>query len=78
MSRQQDAALALKPFSEWAEVFANATGVVTLVDRLVHRSEIISIEGDSCRLKEAKDGAARQEAGRRGHQETMTLLRLQH
>ena len=28
-----------KPFAEWNEVFPNATSVVTLVDRLVHRSE---------------------------------------
>jgi len=29
-----------------------------LVDRLVHRAEIITIEGDSYRLKEAKERAA--------------------
>ena len=28
---------------------------VTLVDRLIHRSEIIEIEGESYRLKEAKE-----------------------
>ena len=28
-----------KPFSEWAEVFSSAACVVTLVDRLIHRSE---------------------------------------
>ena len=54
-----------KAFSEWAEVFPNATCVVTLVDRLVHRSEIISIEGESYRLKEAKDRAA-QRSKKRG------------
>jgi len=32
--------------------------VVTLVDRLVHRAEIVTIEGDSYRLKEAKERAA--------------------
>ena len=47
-----------KAFSEWAEVFPNATCVVTLVDRLVHRSEIISIQGESYRLKEARDRAS--------------------
>ncbi len=48
-----------KPFAEWAEVFPNATCVVTLVDRLVHRSEIVLIDGDSYRLKEAKEAADR-------------------
>lgn len=47
-----------KPFAEWSEVFPNATCVVTLVDRLVHRSEIVRIDGESFRLKEAKDKAA--------------------
>jgi DNA replication protein DnaC len=47
-----------KPFSEWSQVFPNAACVVTLVDRLLHRSEILSIEGDSFRLKEATDRAA--------------------
>ncbi len=48
-----------KPFGEWSEVFPNATCVVTLVDRLVHRSEIVSITAESYRLKEAKERAAR-------------------
>lgn len=47
-----------KPFGEWNEVFPNAACVVTLVDRLVHRAEIVSIRGDSYRLKEAKQRAA--------------------
>ncbi len=48
-----------KPFAEWGEVFPNATSVVTLVDRLVHRCEIASIEGESYRLKESKQTARR-------------------
>ncbi|HXH28419.1 MAG TPA: IS21-like element helper ATPase IstB [Candidatus Polarisedimenticolia bacterium] len=48
-----------KPFSEWGEVFPSATSVVTLVDRLVHRADILQIDADSYRLKEAKDDAAR-------------------
>jgi DNA replication protein DnaC len=47
-----------KPFAEWNEVFPNAACVVTLVDRLVHRSEIVPITGDSYRLKEAKEREA--------------------
>ena len=44
-----------KPFGEWSEVFPHAACVVTLVDRLVHRCEIINIEGSSFRAKEAKE-----------------------
>jgi DNA replication protein DnaC len=44
-----------KPFAEWNEVFPNATSVVTLVDRLVHRCEVVPIEGESYRLKESKE-----------------------
>lgn len=54
-----------KPFAEWGEIFPNAACVVTLVDRLVHRAEIIQIQGDSYRLKEAKERAARKRKARR-------------
>lgn len=46
-----------RPFGEWPEVFPNAACVVSLVDRLVHHSEVIAIEGESYRLKEAKECA---------------------
>ena len=42
-------------FAEWREVFPHAACVVSLVDRLLHNSEIVAIEGDSYRLKEAHD-----------------------
>lgn len=44
-----------KAFGEWNEVFPSAACVVALVDRIVHRSEIVEIEGNSYRLKEAKE-----------------------
>ncbi len=44
-----------RPFSEWNEVFPNAACVVSLIDRLVHHAEIIQIEAESFRLKEAKE-----------------------
>ena len=47
-----------KPFGEWNDVFPNAACVVTLIDRLVHKAEILTIKGDSYRLKEAKERAA--------------------
>jgi len=44
-----------KPFARWSEVFPNATSVVTIVDRLVHRCEVVPIEAESYRLKESKE-----------------------
>lgn len=55
-----------KPFGEWNEVFPNSSSVVALVDRLVHRSEIVEISGESYRLKEATE---RKEAQRKRRQE---------
>ena len=53
-----------KPFAEWRDIFPSATCVVSLIDRLVHRSEIISIDAESYRLKEAKEEGARRKASR--------------
>ena len=46
-----------KPFAEWGEVFPNAACVVSIVDRLVHHSEILVLDGESYRMKEAKERA---------------------
>jgi DNA replication protein DnaC len=48
-----------RPFAEWPEVFPNAACVVSIVDRLVHHAEILVIEGESYRMREAKERAAR-------------------
>jgi len=56
-----------KPFAEWNEVFPNSSSVTALVDRLLHHAEIVKIEGESYRAKEAKERAAekaRQRAAR--------------
>lgn len=42
--------------------YAHAACVVTLVDRLIHRCEVIHIEGQSYRAKEAKERAASKRA----------------
>lgn len=44
-----------KSFTEWNEVFPNSSSVVALIDRLVHKAEIVEIDGDSYRLKEATE-----------------------
>jgi DNA replication protein DnaC len=37
-----------------------------LIDRLVHHSEIIAIEGDSYRMKEAQEQATKRRASNKG------------
>jgi len=54
-----------RPFSEWSEVFPNAACVVALVDRLVHHAEVIAIEGESYRLKEAQERAEQKAKARK-------------
>ena len=54
-----------KPFSEWQQVFPNAACVVTIIDRLVHKAEILTIEGESYRLKEARERAAHKTKARK-------------
>lgn len=51
-----------RPFAEWGAVFPNAPCVVSLIDRLIHHAEIVSIEGESYRLKEARERATRNAA----------------
>jgi DNA replication protein DnaC len=53
-----------KTFSEWQEIFPNASCLVSLIDRLIHDSEITSIEADSYRLKEANERAAKRKEAR--------------
>lgn len=53
-----------KPFTEWSDIFPNAACVVSLIDRLVHRSEIINIDANSFRLKEALEESAKRKTAR--------------
>ncbi len=56
-----------RPFGEWNEVFPNAACVVSLIDRLVHHSEVIAIEGESYRMKEAKEQAIKRHPRKKGN-----------
>ena len=47
-----------RAFAEWGEVFPNAACVVSLIDRLMHRAEVVRIEGKSYRQKEADEREA--------------------
>jgi DNA replication protein DnaC len=60
-----------KPFAEWNQVFPNTSCVVPLLDRLVHAVEIVSIDAESFRLKDAKK---RQEAQSKPSQTNLGTL----
>ena len=42
------------PFKQWDTVLPNASCAVALIDRLTHHAEIVSIEGESYRKREAE------------------------
>jgi DNA replication protein DnaC len=41
-----------KPFGRWGEVFGDAIVAAAMIDRLVHHAEVVSLKGDSYRLKD--------------------------
>jgi len=41
-----------KPFGRWGEVFGDEVVAAAMIDRLVHHAEVISLKGDSYRLKD--------------------------
>jgi DNA replication protein DnaC len=40
-----------KPFGRWGEVFGDEVAAEAMIDRLVHHAEVVSLRGDSYRLK---------------------------
>jgi len=49
------------PFKQWDTIFPNASCAVALIDRLTHHAEIVAMEGESYRKREAE----RTQKGRR-------------
>src|ERR1700684_4604334 len=46
-----------KPFSAWGEIFGDDATAAAMIDRLIHHAEILSLKGDSYRLKNHNLGA---------------------
>ena len=44
-----------KMFSQWNEVFSDLTIASAILDRILHHCTVISIKGESYRLKERKE-----------------------
>ncbi|MEO8903217.1 MAG: IS21-like element helper ATPase IstB [Polyangiaceae bacterium] len=51
-------------FRDWPGIFPNATCATALIDRVVHHADVIAIEGDSYRAREA-DAQAKERRARR-------------
>ena len=47
-------------FAEWGQVFPNATCAGAIIERLIHRADVIRITGKSWRIKEAEARSAAQ------------------
>ena len=47
-----------KPFGRWGETFGDDTVAAAMIDRLVHHAEVVSLKGDSYRLKDRDLGRA--------------------
>ena len=52
-------------FADWNSVFPNAACATALIERLIHHSDIIAIEGESYRLREAEQNANERRSSRR-------------
>lgn len=40
-----------KPFSAWGEIFGDDAVATAMIDRLIHHADILSLKGDSYRLR---------------------------
>jgi DNA replication protein DnaC len=49
-------------FVDWPTIFPNATCATALIDRVIHHADVIAIEGESYRLREAREHAAQRQA----------------
>ncbi len=45
-----------KPFSDWGQIFADTTLAGALLDRLLHHSHVLSLKGESYRLRRKMQG----------------------
>ena len=53
------------PFKHWDTIFPNASCAVALIDRLTHHAEILAIEGESYRKREAELSQKQRKATRK-------------
>jgi len=44
-------------FQDWPSIFPNASCATALIDRVIHHADVLAIEGESYRLREAEKRA---------------------
>jgi DNA replication protein DnaC len=49
-------------FVDWPTVFPSATCATALIDRVIHHADVVAIEGESYRLREARERAGQRAA----------------
>lgn len=54
-----------KKFADWKDLFPSSACVVSMVDRLIHKAEVLKINGKSYRQKEASEREAEKVAARK-------------
>jgi hypothetical protein len=59
-SRYEHASMILTsnlPFARWGDVFGDLTIASAMIDRIVHHTDVISLKGNSCRLRKHQPAA---------------------
>ena len=57
-------------FRDWPTIFPNATCATALIDRVVHHADVIAIQGQSYRRREAELEAKAKHPGRKRKEST--------
>ncbi len=60
------------PFKDWNTIFPTASCVSAMLERLLHRNEVVTIEGDSYRMKEADERKVKPKPSRNRNREVET------
>ena len=51
-------------FSDWPTIFPSATSATALIDRIIHHADVIAVEGDSFRRRDAEADARSRRGGK--------------
>jgi DNA replication protein DnaC len=50
--------LSVLPFARWGDVFGDLTIASAMIDRIIHHADVISLKGNSYRLKKHQPDAS--------------------
>ena len=72
-SRYEHASIILTsnlPFAHWGDVFGDRAVASAMIDRIVHHAEVLTLKGNSYRLKDTKLTRHSEENENKAHQAT--------